>query len=115
MSKPSKKSVEQAEIARLSAIYAELPPKQRALAQGLIVQAARLRVQLDELNLDIQKNGLTELFTQSANVEPYVRTRPQADLFVKLDKNHQAIIRQLQDMLPEETDQDDDLAAFRNG
>ena len=111
----ARKTTEQGEIKRLSAIYDNLPPKQKALAQGLIVQAARLRVMLDELRADIQENGMTELFQQSEKGEPYVRTRPQADLFVKMDKNHQAIIRQLQDMLPPENDQDDDLAAFRNG
>ena len=111
----ARKTTEQGEIKRLSAIYDNLPPKQKALAQGLIVQAARLRVMLDELRADIQENGMTELFQQSEKVEPYVRTRPQADLFVKMDKNPQAIIRQLQDMLPPENDQDDDLAAFRNG
>ena len=40
---------EQVEIERLTAIYQGLPPKQFALAQGLIIQAARLRVRLDKL------------------------------------------------------------------
>ncbi len=110
-----KQRIEKAEIKRLSAIYENLLPKQKALAQGLIIQAARLRMQLNELNKDIHENGLTELFRQSDKVDPYVRTRPQADLFVKLDKNYQAIIRQLTDMLPPEDEPDDDLANYRNG
>lgn len=110
-----KQRIEKAEIKRLSAIYENLLPKQKALAQGLIAQAARLRMQLNELNKDIHENGLTELFRQSDKVDPYVRTRPQADLFVKLDKNYQAIIRQLTDMLPPEDEPDDDLANYRNG
>lgn len=40
-------------------------PKQKALAEGLINQAARLRAQLDLLNADIAENGLTEMFQQS--------------------------------------------------
>lgn len=103
------------EIARLTQVYCALPPNQLALAQGLIVQAARLRAQLDELSADLAANGLTELFTQSANVPPYTRTRPQAELFTKLDKNYQAIIRQLNEMLPEEAPaEDSDLAKFRD-
>lgn len=95
-------TTEVAEIRRLNRIYANLPPKQKQLAEGLIVQAARLRVRLDELNLDIQEHGLTELFQQSEKVEPYERERPQASLFIKCDKNYQAIIRQLNDMMPPE-------------
>ena len=110
-----RKTTEAGEIKRLSAIYANLQPKQKALAQGLIIQAARLRVQLDELNADIQENGLTELFQQSDKIDPYTRTRPEAELFIKADKSYQAIIRQLTDLLPAEEDPAaDDLAAFRS-
>ena len=108
----AKKVTEKSEIARLAQIYAGLPEKQLALAQGLIAQAARLRVQLDQLNADITENGLTELFQQSDKVEPYVRERPQASLFVKLDKNYQSIIRQLSEMVPAENRQADELDDF---
>ena len=87
---------------RLLAVYDVLPPRQFATAAGLIVQAARLRVQLDDLAADIAENGLAELFRQSVNVEPYQRERPAASLFGKLDKNYQAIMRQLSDLLPNE-------------
>lgn len=111
----NKMTTEQAEIRRLSRIYSNLRPKQRALAEGLIRQAARLRVQLDILNKDIQENGLTEPFQQSDKVDPYDRERPAAALFAKYDKNYQAIINQLNDLVPEEEDGADDLADFRNG
>ena len=79
-----------------------------------ITQAARLRVRLNELNADIEANGLIELFSQSEKTEPYERERPAASLFIKLDKNYQAIIKQLTDMLPEGTVMNDkELAAFR--
>lgn len=110
------KVTEKGEISRLSAVYSNLQPKQKQLAEGLIVQAARLRVRLDILNADITINGLTELFTQSEKVEAYSRERPEAALFIKLDKNYQAIIRQLNDMLPPEEDADDDeISEYRNG
>ena len=111
----AKKITESSEIRRLTEIYKELPPKMLALAQGLIVQAARIRVKLDVLNADIQENGMTELFQQSDKVEPYSRERPEAALFVKLDKNYQAIIRQLQDMVPTEQPASDALDAFMRG
>ena len=94
------KSREQKEIDRLTEIYKNLPPNQFAVAQGLIVQAARLRVSLDELWKDIKKNGRTEMFSQSENAQPYQRERPAAKLFTATDKNYQAIMKQLNDICP---------------
>ena len=108
----AKEMTERSEYLRLNRVYGKLPPNRKAIAQGLITQAARIRVRLNQLNADIEANGMTELFQQSERCEPYVRARPQADLFVKLDKNYQAIIRQLDAMLPEETGAKSKLGAL---
>ena len=100
MAKKQKKTPEQAEIDRLTTIYKGLPPNQFAVAQGLIVQAARLRVRLDALWADIVENGETEKFTQSEKTDPYERERPAARLFTATDKNYQAIIKQLNELTP---------------
>lgn len=94
------KSREKKEIERLTEIYKHLPPNQFAVAEGLIAQAARLRISLDDLWKDIKKNGRTEMFSQSADAKPYQRERPAAKQFVALDKNYQAIIKQLNDICP---------------
>lgn len=96
----SKKRTEKAEINRLSRIFRTLPKNQFDVAQGLIVQAARLRIRLDQLWEDIQENGETELFSQSANTEPYQRERPAARLFTATDKNYQSVIKQLVEIVP---------------
>ncbi len=96
----SKEITEQSEIKRLTRIYKDLPSNQFAVAQGLIVQAARLRVRLDQLWNDIQKNGDVEMFSQSERTDPYERERPAARLFTSTDKNYQSIIKQLNDMTP---------------
>lgn len=98
-----KRITEESEIRRLRRVYSGLPPNKRAVAEGLIIQAARLRVRLDQLWEDIQENGETELFSQSDKTEPYDRERPSARLFTATDKNYQAIIRQLSDLTPPET------------
>lgn len=98
-----KQITEESEIRRLRRVYSGLPPNKRAVAEGLIIQAARLRVRLDQLWEDIQENGETELFSQSDKTEPYDRERPSARLFTATDKNYQAIIRQLSDLTPPET------------
>lgn len=95
-----KEITEQSEIKRLTRIYKNLPPNQFAVAQGLIVQAARLRVRLDQLWKDIQENGEIEMFNQSDKTEPYERERPAARLFTATDKNYQSIIKQLNDLTP---------------
>ena len=89
------------EINRLTKIYKDIPENKKKLCQGLIVQAARLRVSLDSLWADICKNGDAELFTQSEKTAPYERERPAARLFNARDKNYQTIIRQLNDLLPD--------------
>ena len=100
MAKRKKMTLEHAEIARLTEIYKDLPPNHFAVAQGLIVQAARLRVRLDRLWEDIQENGEIEKFTQSEKTDPYERERPAARLFTATDKNYQAIIKQLNELTP---------------
>ena len=99
-----KKNAEQAEIERLTEIYRGLPPKQFALAQGLIIQAARLRVRLDKLWAEIEEKGETEWFTQSDKTDPYERERPASRTFTATDKSYQSIIKQLNDMIPAETE-----------
>ena len=97
-----KKNAEQAEIERLTEIYRGLPPKHFALAQGLIIQAARLRVRLDKLWTELQEKGETEWFTQSEKTDPYERERPASRTFTATDKSYQSIIKQLNDMIPED-------------
>ena len=102
------------EIARLTEIYKGLPPKQFALAQGLIIQAARLRVRLDKLWAELEEKGETEWFTQSDKTDPYERERPASRTFTATDKSYQSIIKQLNDMIPaEDEDEEDDLSEFR--
>ena len=95
---------ELAEVDRLTELYRGLPPKQFALAQGLIIQAARLRVRLDKLWAELEEKGETEWFTQSEKTDPYERERPASRTFTATDKSYQSIIKQLNDMLPKDSD-----------
>ena len=83
-------------------IFKDLPQNKLKIAEGLIVQAARLRVRLDQLWKDIQTNGETERFTQSEKTEPYERERPAARLFTSTEKTAKAVIKQLIEMAPPE-------------
>jgi hypothetical protein len=92
-----------AEIERLTAIYQELPPKRFALAQGLIAEAARLRVRCNKLWEDLHENGEVELFSQG-DQDPYERERPSSRIYTAANKSYQSIIKQLNDMIPKDTE-----------
>ena len=97
----AKKNEEQLEIDRLTEIYKGLPPKQFALAQGLIAEAARLRVRCNALWEDLQDKGEVELFAQG-DQEPYERERPASRIYTAANKSYQSIIKQLNDMIPKD-------------
>lgn len=105
-------TAEEREKDRLFRVYSNLPPNKKAVAEGLIVEAARLRVLLDDLFADIRENGATELFTQSEKTAPYEKERPAAKLYATYNKNYQSIIKQLNDMTPPESKAGGKLGAF---
>ena len=118
MAKKTKESRIKAEKKRLSANYADLPPARKAVAEGLIVRAAFMRVELEDLEADLLANGWTEMFSQGKQ-EPYARARPQGQTYNSVNANYQKIIKQLDSMLPKETvssgDQDDGFDDFVTG
>lgn len=97
-----RESLVKKEKSRLDKLYKDIPENQKKLSAGLIIQAARLRVLLDEMWIDITKNGDYELFSQSDKQEPYERERPVAKLYNARNDSYYRIIKQLSDILPEE-------------
>lgn len=118
MAKKTKESRIKAEKKRLSANYADLPPARKAVAEGLIIRAAFMRIELEDLEADLLVNGWTELFSQGKQ-EPYARARPQGQTYNSVNANYQKIIKQLDGMLPKENvptgDQDDGFDDFVTG
>ena len=98
--KTSDISREQKEYDRLSQLYQKIPQNKRALVEGLLWQAARLRVSLDDLWEDIKVNGNTEMFKQANDGVEFPRERPESKIFAIRDKNYLAIIKKLDELLP---------------
>lgn len=96
------------EKARLQKLYKNIPENQKKLTEGLIVQAARLRVLLDEMWVDITENGDYDLFSQSDKQEPYERERPVAKMYNSRNDSYCRILKQLSDILPEEKNNEPD-------
>lgn len=92
---------------RLAKLYRDIPEKKKRSVEGLIIQAARLRVLLDEMWIDISEDGDYNMFSQSPNQEPYERERPVAKLYNARNDSYLRIIKQLTDFLPEESSRGD--------
>ncbi|MFK4432185.1 MULTISPECIES: hypothetical protein [Bacillus] len=88
------------EVNRLKRIYKEMPKDTLMVVEGLIVEAADLRVRLEDIRKDLDENGYDEMFSQSENQEPYERERPQARRYISMNKNYQSIMKQLGDYVP---------------
>ncbi|GEM02990.1 hypothetical protein HHA03_25220 [Halolactibacillus halophilus] len=92
----------ESEVERLKKLFKNIPKDQLDVAEGLIIQAARLRILLDDNWKDILENGEYEKFSQSENQVPYDRKRPIVENYDNRDKTYQAIIKQLTDLLPQQ-------------
>lgn len=100
MSKIKKETRIKKEIKRLNGIFKDLPEETIKLADGLIKQAAYMRIQLEDYMKDLDENGYVEMFTQSEKTPPYERERPVARLYATANRNYQNIMKQLSDLLP---------------
>lgn len=96
----SRSKREQAEFDRLYDLYKGIPGNKLKLVEGLLDQAARLKISLDDLWKDIEKNGNVEIFEQGN--DSFERERPNSKIFTQRDKSYQSIIKQLDAMLPAE-------------
>lgn len=85
---------------RLLKIYEErgMSEDKLKLLDGMFVQAARQRVELDDLWEDIQKNGRTEL-----DFRGQVKERANSALYTTIDKSYRATIKLIETYLPAKT------------
>lgn len=90
------------EVERLDKLFKNIPETKRELAEGLITQASRLRILLDDNWKDILENGEYEKFSQSENQVPYDRKRPIVENYDNRDRTYQSIMKQLTELLPQE-------------
>ena len=87
---------------RLRELFSDIPENKLKIADGLIVQASRLRVLLNDNWNDILENGEYEKFRQSEKQTPYDRKRPIVERYDARDKTYKETIAQLIELLPEE-------------
>ena len=102
------------EVRRLRRIFSDMPKDNLQMVEGLIVEAADLRVRLEDIRKDLDINGYDEMFSQSEFQEPYERERPQARRYISMNKNYQSIMKQLGDYIPKKTEIRDPDDGFDN-
>jgi transcriptional regulator with XRE-family HTH domain len=90
------------EIDRLKKVLKDIPDDKMKTIDGLITQAARLRILLDDNWKDIAENGEYEMFSQSKNQTPYERKRPIVETYDNRDRTYKEIMNQLNEMIPAE-------------
>lgn len=95
-----------AEVKRIEPLFADVEKDKKKIIDNLIIQAARTKILLDEMWIDISEKGDYEMFSQSENQIPYERERPVTKNYNNRVQIYQRIIKQLTDYLPEEKQRD---------
>lgn len=100
---------------RLKKLYKDLPENQKKLADKIIENAAFIAVQLRLMQEDIKENGIKEFYMNGKGQFGYKESVASKTYNVSI-KNYMNIIKQLNDMLPEEKQisEDDEFERFND-
>jgi hypothetical protein len=112
----SKKDRVDKEIKRLINIFRKMPRDKFDTLEGIIEEAANIRMTMQDMRKELDATGWVDLFQQSNDVEPYERTRPLANQYNSLNKNYQNLMKMLKESLPkdEPTESGDSFDDFVN-
>lgn len=100
------------EVNRLKKIYKEIEKDKVKTFDGLINNAAFLKVTLDELKENLNRHGLTEIFEQGEQC--FLRERPEVKIYTTMIQRYSNVMKQLIDIMPEDEKQEEknELAEF---
>ena len=100
------------EINRVKKLYKDFPKDKVKALDGLIQEAAFMKISLEEMREDLLVNGLTEIFEQGS--QKFDRERPQVKIYTTFMQRYSGVMKQLIDLLPEEEKKEevDELLEF---
>ena len=103
------------EIRRLRKLLAEIPPDKLKAAEGLIQEAAFMRLTLDETRHIIDREGVLENFEQGS--QRFIREHPATKVYGTLINRYTVVCKSLADLIPGKPSpkDGDPLAAFLQG
>lgn len=101
------------EINRIKKLYKDFPKEKARALEGLINEAAFMRISLEDTRNDLMKNGLTEIFEQGEQC--FKRERPECKIYSTFMQRYSGVMKQLIDLLPAEEvkkEEEDELMQF---
>ena len=99
MDKTEKEKKIKKEVKRLKGIFKDLEPNKLKTVDALIVRAAFITVNLQDLEDQLNEHGWTETYTNGRNQEG-IKKSAAAEAHISLTKNLNAIMKQLLDLVP---------------
>lgn len=89
------------EASKLNRLFKKIDAEKKKAVDSLIKNAAFMTITLEDLQEEINENGVTEEYQNGAN--QFGKKKSSAvEVYNTMIKNHSAIIRQLTDLLPKE-------------
>jgi len=101
------------EIKKLKRLFENLPKDKQRAAEGLIQEAAFMRVTLEEIRHIIDQEGIIEHFEQGA--QKFLREHPATKVYNAMINRYATVCKQLFDMMPDPEagkQVEDELMAF---
>lgn len=98
----------QKEYERLKALFEKADDVQMALADGLLQEAAKIKVQMDMLNEVASKTGLVKIDPKNPTRQ---KELPVSKVLAKQRANYVAYIQRIRSLIDKEDDDEDDLLA----
>ena len=108
-----KKAQIKKEINRLRKLYKNLPKDKVRAVEGLIHEAAFMRVTLEEARYIIDNEGIIEIFEQGA--QRFQREHPATKVYNTMIQRYATVCKQLFEMVPDldaSKQAEDELMAF---
>lgn len=94
------------EISELNKLFADIPADKKKLTEGLIQNAAFMRVTLEELQREVIANGAV-IQCQSGNGFDTIKDNPAQKAYTTMVARYTQIINQLQSFLPDPVAEDE--------
>ena len=103
------------ETQKLKKLFKDLPDNKKKMAEKLIENASFMSITLDELKEDIKVYGVKETYVNGKDQFGF-KESIESKTYHTMIKNYMNIIKQLNDMLPEEKqiNEDDEFERFND-
>lgn len=103
------------ETQKLKKLFNDLPDNKKKMAEKLIENASFMSITLDELKEDIKLYGVKETYVNGKDQFGF-KESIESKTYNTMVKNYMNIIKQLNDMLPEEKkiNEDDEFERFND-